>query len=182
MLGLTPLGIFHTAISLIAVVAGFIALVRDGVISPGNWVGRIYITTTVITCVTGFGIFRHGAFGIAHVLGIITLVVLAIAGCAGKTKIFGSASRFVEVVSYSTTFFFHLIPALTETATRLPVGSPLAASPDAPLLQAATGFLFVAFLVGVSLQVVRLRAQGRQPDRELPAEELISSATYVSGK
>ncbi len=34
---------------------------------------------TILTCVTGFGIFQHGGFGKAHMLGIITLVVLAIA-------------------------------------------------------------------------------------------------------
>jgi len=34
MLGLTPLGALHTAISLIAVAAGLIALVRDKEISP----------------------------------------------------------------------------------------------------------------------------------------------------
>jgi uncharacterized membrane protein len=76
MVGLTPLGTFHTAISLIAVVAGFIALVRDKEISPKNLVGKIYVITTVITCLTGFGIFQHGGFGKPHVLGIITLVVV----------------------------------------------------------------------------------------------------------
>jgi len=34
---------------------------------------------TAITSPTGFGIFQHGGFGKPHVLGIVTLLVLAIA-------------------------------------------------------------------------------------------------------
>src|ERR1700675_3172765 len=98
MFGLTPLGTFHTAISLIAVVAGFIALVRDREISPGNLTGKIYVIATVVTCLTAFGIFQHGGFNKAHALGIITLVVLGVAALAGNSKVFGRASRYVETV------------------------------------------------------------------------------------
>jgi uncharacterized membrane protein len=75
MTGLTPLGIFHTAISLVALGSGAIALVRDKKIIWDNRVGKIYVIMTFITCVSGFGIFQHGGFGKPHVLGIITLLV-----------------------------------------------------------------------------------------------------------
>ena len=42
MLGLTPLGAIHTAISIVAVGAGAIALSRDGLISPINRLGKTY--------------------------------------------------------------------------------------------------------------------------------------------
>jgi uncharacterized membrane protein len=157
MFGLTPAGTFHTAISLIAVIAGFIAFMRDREISPRNQLGKIYIVATIVTCMTGFGIFQHDGFGKPHVLGILTLVVLAFAAVAGYSNVFGRASRYVETISYSATFFFHLIPGITETSTRLPVGAPLVANADAPALQLATGVLFVAFLVGATLQVACLR-------------------------
>src|SRR6266571_5154573 len=51
--GLTPLGVIHTAISLIAVAAGLIALVRDKEISPRNMLGKTYVITTVLVCLTG---------------------------------------------------------------------------------------------------------------------------------
>lgn len=165
MLGLTPLGTFHTAISLIAVVAGLIAFVRDKEISPKNLVGKLYVITTVITCLTGFGIFQHGGFGKPHVLGIITLVVLGIAAVAGNSSLFGPASRYVETISYSATFFFHMIPGITETSTRLPLGAPLVANPDAPALQAAVGVMFITFLIGATLQVRQLRANGIRQHR-----------------
>ena len=75
MIGLTPLGAVHTAISLVALLAGVIALVRFGQIPAAQGIGKTYIWATVLTCLTGFGIFQHGGFGKAHVLGIVTLLV-----------------------------------------------------------------------------------------------------------
>lgn len=158
MLGLTPLGTVHTAISLVAVAAGFIALVRYKEISPRNMTGMTYVITTLITVLTGFGIFEHGGFGKPHILGIVTLLVLGIAAIAGYSRLLGRASPYVETASYSLTFFFHFIPGVTETATRLPLGAPLVASPEAPELQAVIGALFVLYLIGATLQVRRLRA------------------------
>src|SRR6266446_2140949 len=135
MLGLTSLGTFHTAISLIAVAAGFILLVREKEISPRTLLGKIYVAATVVVCLTGFGIFQHDGFGKPHALGIITLVVLGVAAVAGYSNFFGRASRYVETVSYSATLFFHMIPGITETSTRLPPGAPLLSSPDAPELK-----------------------------------------------
>ena len=157
MLGLTPLGAVHTVISLIAVAAGLIALIRDQEISPRNLIGKTYVTATVLTCLTGFGIFQHGGFGKPHVLGIITLVVLGVAYVAGYTKFYGRASPYVETVSYSATFLFHMIPGVTETTTRFPLGAPLLPNADAPALQAVTAVLFVVFVFGAALQVRWMR-------------------------
>ncbi len=163
MFGLTQLGVIHTAISLIAVAAGLFAFFRDKEISPRNGVGKIYIIATILTCLTGFGIFQHGGFGKPHTLGVITLIVLAVAYVAGYTKLYGRLSPYIETVSYSATFLFHLIPGITETTTRLPLGAPLLPNADAPALQVATAVLLVAFLIGAALQVRRLRARLGQP-------------------
>ena len=156
--GLTSLGVLHTAISLVAVAAGMAALVRYKEISPKTLTGKVYVITTVLTCLTAFGIFQHGGFGKPHALGIITLVVLGVAALAGNTRIFGRASRYVETISYSATFLFHLIPGITETTTRLPLGAPLLPGPEAPELQVASGVLFILFLIGAALQARRLHA------------------------
>jgi len=165
MFGLTQLGVVHTAISLIAVAAAVIAFFRYGRIPAALPIGKVYIWTTVLTCLTGFGIFEHGGFGNPHILGIITLVVLGIAWVAGRTSLFGRASAYVETISYTATFLFHMIPAVTETTTRLPLGAPLLPNADAPELKTAAGVLFVLFLAGAAWQVGRLRGKGTAPDR-----------------
>jgi uncharacterized membrane protein len=158
MFGLTPLGAIHTAISLVALAAGIVALVRDKEIVAQSTLGKTYIWATVLTCLTGFGIFQHGGFGKPHALGVITLLVLALAVFAARTTLFGRASRYVEVISYTMTFFFHLVPGFTETFTRLPAGAPLFANPDDPALQRTIGVVFVLVLIGIGFQVRRLRS------------------------
>lgn len=158
---MTPFGIFHTVLSVIALVAGIVALVRDKKIAITNRLGQLYVGTTALTAATGLFIFHHGGFGKPHVLAILTLLVLGLAGVARATSLFGRTSKYVETIAYSATFFFSTIPAITETSTRLPVGAPLVSGPDAPVLQAATGILFLAFLLGAAIQVLRLRGSRR---------------------
>ncbi len=175
MFGLTSLGIVHTAISLVAVAAGVMAFFRYKEILASSTLGKVYVLTTVLTCLTGFGIFQHGGFGKPHALGILTLLVLLLAAVAGRTQLLGRASPYVETVSYSATFLFHMIPAMTETSTRLPLGAPLLANAEAPELKAATAVLFALFLVGAALQVRRLRA-GRAA---IAAAKAVMPATAV---
>lgn len=159
MLGLTAFGAFHTAIGLVAVACGFIALARDKQISSETRLGQVYLVTTLVTAVTALGIFRHGGFGPPHVLALLTILALGIGTVAGRSPRFGRASRYVQTISYSSTILFHMIPAVTESSTRLPPGAPLVASQDAPVLQVVSLVLLAAFLVGVTLQVRWLRQE-----------------------
>lgn len=158
ILGLTTLGLIHTAISLIAVISGLLALVRRGDISPATTLGKVYLWTTVLTCLTAFGIFQHGGFGKPHMLAILTLVTLAIASVAERTSLFGRLGRYIITVCYSTTMLFHFIPAATETFTRLPAGQPLFSSPDDPALQHVIAVMVVILFVGLVLQIRHLRS------------------------
>ncbi|MFC5578060.1 hypothetical protein ACFPOA_08575 [Lysobacter niabensis] len=155
---MTPFGMLHTAISLLAVIAGVAALVRYREIGTGTGSGRLYVWSTAASAATGLFIYHHGGFGIPHVLSITTLVVLAVAYLAEKRGGFGYLSRYVAVLGYSLTLFFHTIPGFTETGTRLPVGDPLFTGPEDPTLRAVVGVCFLVFLIGAWLQVVRLRA------------------------
>ncbi|XHS78142.1 hypothetical protein ACFJGW_20830 [Burkholderiaceae bacterium UC74_6] len=170
MTGLTPLGTFHTIVSVVALIAGVAAFAWHGEISPRSRAGLLYIWATVIVCVTGFGIFQHGGFGKPHQLGVITLITLAVVYGAGKGW-FGRSSRYIETVGYSLTFFFHMIPAWTETLTRLPSEAPVFTNPEDPRLQALYGLSFLVFLVGATVQVRRLRARSATQ---------VSSATHAT--
>jgi len=157
MFGLTPLGTLHTAISLVAVVAGFVALARDKEISTRSSAGSLFFWGTVLTCLTSFGIFQHGGFGKPHVFGIVTLIVLAFALAGERTGLFARASRYVATLGFSLALFLHFVPATVETLTRLPAGAPYLSNPDDPKAQPIIGFFFLVFLVGATLQVLRLR-------------------------
>lgn len=161
MFGLTQLGVVHTLISLVAVAAGIAAFVRHGSISLRTGAGKAYALMTVLTCLTGFPIFQHGGFGPPHAVGVLTLVVLAFAVGLEKRAFLGAASPVIETVSYTATFFFHMIPAVNETTTRLPPSAPLASGPEDPLVLGLVGLAFVGFVIGATVQVARLRALRR---------------------
>lgn len=158
MMGLSNLGIFHTAIGLVAVLCGFIALIRDKEISLNNRLGQTYLITTLITALTALGIFRHGGFGPPHALALLTIAALAVGTVAARSTVLGRAAPYVQAVCYSSTILFHLIPGVTESSTRLPPAAPFVASADGPELKAVYLILLVVFLIGVTLQVRRLRA------------------------
>lgn len=153
---LSSFGALHTLIALLAVACGIVALVRHGRIGTATRAGLAYVLLTVVTSVTGLFIFRHGGFGAPHALAILTLLVLGVA-CLAERRGRGGFPRYVAVLGYSLTLFFHLIPGLTETGTRLPLGDPAFSGPEDPTLKMLVGIGFVVYLLGAGWQVVRLR-------------------------
>jgi hypothetical protein len=166
--GLTSLGVVHTAISLVALGAGITSLVRHKEISPSTGAGRLYIATTILVCLTGFPIMQHGGPGPAHVLGVLTLLALAVAWAVPRYALLGARGPALVRLVYSTTFLFHLVPTLAESTTRLPYGHPLFVSQGDPGLKPFTGALFLSFAILASVQYVWFRSQSR---KSLPGTE-----------
>ncbi len=154
-------GIVHIAIGLFAIGAGIRAFWRYGGITGATPAGCVYLLMTTLTCLTGFFMFSSGEFTKAHALGLVTLAVTAIAVSARAARPFGKASLAVETLAYSMTFFFHMIPAIRETATRLPAGAPLVANPEAPILKVLTGAMLLLFVMGAAWQLHRLKEVAR---------------------
>ena len=154
---MSPLGIFHTIISLAAIPYGIIAFARAGRIDPHSHAGKGYMFTMLVGCLTAFGIYHHGGFGPGHVLSIVTLVFMAAGYFADRVAWLGRAAPYVQTISLSITFFLLMFFTTTESLTRLPVSHPYAPSQDAPELLPVRIVLLVGLVVGVAYQVVRLR-------------------------
>ncbi len=161
MFGITPFGLFHTAISLVSLFAGLYGLWRHGGIRYASRNGRTYVWGTIASCVTGFFIVRHGGFSQAHALGIATLLVLALAWWADRGAAAHGVRRCVAGLAYTTTVFFHFIPGFTETLTRVPAGRPLLSGPEDPVLFALVGATFVLFALYAVFQARRLLSATR---------------------
>lgn len=153
MFGPFALGAGLTAFALIAVVCGYAVSFRHGRIGAHLSLGRIYIACTAITGLTGLGIFQHGGFNVAYALGVLTLVFLGAAMAAGAWRDRSRLAKYVEPVAYSGTLFFHMVPGITESITRFPMGSPSFTGPEDPKLRRGIGFVLLAFIFGVVLQV-----------------------------
>ena len=94
-----PLGWFHTAIGIIALVSGGFTLARFKEISLRTRSGQIYLATTLITAGTALAIFQQGEFGPGHALAVMTVLALVAGTVAETRKPFGSVSRYVQAIS-----------------------------------------------------------------------------------
>lgn len=147
---MTPLGIFHTIVAIVALLVAFVAIFRQGRIAPYSTVGKIYSGLTVVACLTAFGIFKTGKFGPGHIIGILILVLLLVV-----YAVLNPNTTFLQTLCMSATLFLSMIPTIAETLTRLPLGAPFAPNAEAPLVKMCVGIAFVLFLVGVVLQFFR---------------------------
>jgi len=157
-----PLGWFHTALGVTALISGVYTLAKFKELSLETRSGQIYLVATLLTAGTALAIFQRGEFGPGHALAVMTLLALAVGTVAATLKPFGRFSRHVQALSYSSTLLFHCIPAVTDGLLRLPVGDPVLTSIEDPILTMCYLGLLVLFLVGVGFQ---LRWVNRQPAR-----------------
>ncbi|OUL31476.1 hypothetical protein BV378_02150 [Nostoc sp. RF31YmG] len=150
MLGITAFGMLHTVISLIGMGAGFVALFARFRIGRDTRAGRVFVLFTALSALTGLFIYHHGGFGKPHVLSLATLAVLALGMWQERRGAMRWQGLRVASLLYTVALFFHFIPGLTETFTRLPVGAPLFDSPDDPQLAMCVGVIAVCF-VGIGI-------------------------------
>lgn len=157
-------GWFHTVIGVLALLTGFYTLARYKLIKFSNRSGRAYLVLTLIAAASALAIYKHGGFGVAHALAVLTILAVLVGFAAEKMRLFGSLSRYIQAASYSATLLFHMIPAITDGLMRLPVESPLVTKLEDPLLRGFYLAFLVTYVVGFSLQVILLRRTGDESE------------------
>ncbi len=156
---MSPLGWFHTAMGIVALISGGYTLYVFKEITLQTRSGRIYLAATLVTAATALAIYQRGAFGPGHILAVMTLGALALGTLAGSTRLFGGFSRYLRALCYTATLLFHSVPAVTDGLLRLPVGDPVVTTIDDPLMRGSHLALLVLFLVGVTIQLRWIRKQ-----------------------
>lgn len=154
---LSPLGVFHTAVSVLPVFLGAAAFFNRGRIDPRTWVGTGYLGTMLIGSVTAFGISKNGGFNFGHVLSLFTILLLAIGYAATRARRFPQLGEYVGTFSLTTSYLLLMVFTTTETLTRLPVDHPIASGIDAPILETVRQGLLIAFLTVIAYQAWSIR-------------------------
>ena len=149
---ITLLGWIHTIIAIIALIAGFYTLAMYKVITPKQKTGQLYLVCTLIAAVTALMIYKHGGFGAAHALAVLTLLALAGGFFVTRIPVFSQIAVYFQAFCFSGTLLFHMIPAITDGLLRLPVGDPVLTNPEDPLLKIFYLSFVVIFLVGYICQ------------------------------
>lgn len=156
-MGLSFLGIFHTAIGIIAIVAAVTSFIKSGKINLAAISGKIYFYGTVITSLTALGFTKHGVLNPGHIFSLFIVLLVAIAFLLHYKKGESKSARYFENFLLSFSFFLSLVPTVNETFTRVPVGHPLAKGPTDPLIKTTLLALFILFVAGSVFQYVKQR-------------------------
>jgi uncharacterized membrane protein len=156
-MGLSNLGIFHTAIGIIAIISALLSFVRYGKINLTQVTGKIYFYGTVITSLTALGISKHGGFNPGHIFSLFILVLVLVAFFLYVRKKGNNTSRFFENFCLSFSFFLSLVPTVNETFTRIPLEHPWAKDITDPLIGKTLLTLFILFIVGSVYQFIKQR-------------------------
>ena len=154
---LSIVGAVHTALSLIPVIAGLVAFTRHGKIDPATGAGKVYWIGMVASVLTAFGLSSTGGLNPGHVLGVLTLIVMAAATLAPRIAFLGKAANYIQVALMSFSFMLLMVPGTNETLSRLPAGHPIGNGPDSAPVQMALAGVFALFLLGTIYQLVQLR-------------------------
>ena len=157
MPAMTLLGWFHTIMGIAAILLAAAALYRHGLIRAADREGAAYLVITLIVAGSALGIYNQGGFGVAHYLAVLTLVAALGGFILERFHLFGRFSPYFQAIAYTATILFHMIPAITDFLRRLPVGDPFVDSFDSPLLQSFHLAFLVCYLLGVAVQIVKLR-------------------------
>ncbi|MDR7335649.1 hypothetical protein [Roseateles asaccharophilus] len=161
-LPLSTLGIAHTLISLLPVVAGVVSFARNGRIDISNRWGQAYLAGLVLSVFTAFGLSSTGGINPGHVLGVLALLAVSAAWLLPRLPLPKSITPHLQAFGLSFSFFLLLVPGINETLTRLPAASPLASGPEDPVVRTALLAWLVLFIVGFTLQSLRIRAAQRR--------------------
>lgn len=147
-MALSNLGIFHTAIGVIAIIAAVTSYVKNGKIDLRQLSGKIYFYLTVVTSLTALGLSKLGGFNAGHVFALFIVVLVAVAFYLHNRKQGNNRARLIENFLLSFSFFLSLVPTVNETFTRVPVGNPLAQAPTDAIIAQTLLALFVVFVIG----------------------------------
>jgi len=150
--------IIHTVISLVGIFTGLVVLF--GMVAGERLDGwtKWFLITTVLTSVTGFFFPFHG-FTPAYGVGIISLLVLAVAIYARYPRQLAGAWRWIYVVTAVIALYLNVFVAVVQAFLKVPAlhaMAPTQAEPPFKLTQLVVLALFV--LLGI-VAAIRFRPE-----------------------
>jgi len=146
ILGMTIFTAVHVLISLIAIVSGLVVLFGMFAGKALNGWTAWFLATTVATSVTGFLFPIHG-FTPALGLGILSLIVLAVAIAARYGRHLHGQSRWIYVVGAVVALYFNSFVLVVQSFLKVPALHALAPSGSGPVFALAQGAVLLFYLV-----------------------------------
>jgi hypothetical protein len=144
----------HVVISLVGIATGFIVIFGLLAGKRLEVLTAIFLATTVTTSVTGFGFPIH-KIGPPHIVGAISLVVLAIALFALYASHLRGAWRWIYVVTAVIALYLNVFVGIVQAFQKLPALKAMAPTQSEPpflIAQLAALVLFVALAIVAAMR------------------------------
>jgi hypothetical protein len=137
----------HVIISIAAILAGLVmvAAMIASVTRDGGLVA-FFLLTTILTSVTGF-FFHSKAIGPPHIVGVISLVILAIALVALYGRKLEGIWRGTFIITSIMALYLNCFVLVVQAFQKIPSLNALAPKGTEPPFVAAQGATLVLFLV-----------------------------------
>jgi Sec-independent protein secretion pathway component TatC len=161
-MGISPIGWLHTLGSLPAIPLAAYMLVRHGRIAPETGPGRAYFWFMLLGVLTVYPIAHQP---VSSIVATVTLVFLLVGYGIALWRPAKRLWAYVQTMSLSITVFLLMVPTVTESLRRLPVGDPVVTDLKDPLLLGVQGALFLGLILGIPLQVRALYKQRTHRDQ-----------------
>jgi hypothetical protein len=149
ILGMSPLLFVHVVISLIGIATGLVVLY--GLITgkpDGTWTA-VFLITTILTSLTGFPLPATQLLP-SHIVGIISIVLLAVAVAALYVYLLAGAWRWIYVASAVTALYLNVFVGIVQSFQKLAFLKPLAPTQsEAPFLIAQLVVLGLFIVLGI---------------------------------
>lgn len=148
----------HVLISLIAIGTGFIVVIgMVGAKRLDGWTA-IFLTTTVLTSVTGF-LYPIKELTPGLVIGSISLVILAIAILARYSFRLSGAWRWIYVITASIALYFNTLVLVVQSFQKIGALKALAPIQKEPPFVVTQLVVLAIFIVLTVLAVKKFRAE-----------------------
>ena len=138
--------LIHTVISLIGIASGLIALYGMIAGKPLDVWTPIFLISTVLTSVTGFG-FPFTQLLPSHVVGIISLAVLAVAIIGLYVFRLSGAWRWIYIACAVFPLYLNCFVGVVQAFMKIPALKALAPTQAEPPFLVAQLLLLVVFIV-----------------------------------
>lgn len=149
----------HVIISLIGIATGIIVMFGMWAAKRMPGMTALFLITTVLTSVTGF-FFHSKAIGPPHIVGILSLVVLAITLLALYVYHLAGRWRGVYVVTALFALYLNVFVAVVQTFQKIPFFNQFAPQGNEPPFAIAQGLVLLLFVVAGWLAVKRFHPTG----------------------
>src|ERR1700726_3734316 len=138
----------HVVISLIGIVAGIIVMFGMLGSNPMPGLTAIFLLFTILTSVTGF-LFPFKKLLPSHMIGILSLVLLAIACIALYGMKLSGAWRWIYVVTALLSLYLNVFVLVIQSFLKIPALTALAPGnpPSGPVFAVVQGVVLVFFVL-----------------------------------